>query len=119
MHTPLTRHTFTRDQIRAALDAADLDIPDEAFYADRIEFTTGTCLRYAPDGPADLLAFTHIIAGLIPEAERLDFLGSAQRRGAHGEDVTFPGYVLDEPTFEERQYMDNDDVLADAMAVSA
>lgn len=110
---PAYVHTLSRAALTAAIQAADLDIPPDAYGPVRIPFTDDTCLAYTPDQVSDLLSFAQVVTGLIPEIDRPDFAGCAVETGWHGRTVTFPGYHIDGPTPQEWDDAHNEDADRD------
>lgn len=123
----MQRRTITRAQLTAAIDALDVAIPPDTYYArllcgdDARYAGARSALAYDIETLADYGAFLAVLQSLVGpddpdderrlDAERLDLATSVQTitsGGGYGapSQVTawWPGLALDEMTREEQQY---------------
>lgn len=101
--------TFTRDQLTAALAAADLEPQvGELIHARRLSVWDGaavgeTCLAFEVDNLVDFVFLLPVLHQLAGDADRFDAAMRTEGRLGDGSLMTiyWPGYVLDEPTAEQ------------------
>jgi len=107
---PAARRTFTRAQLTAALDAIDRPDLAERMYALRLDFSDGggTALGVDFSDWRDLGLFLVTVATMLGPSAGEDFASALQvglpaypdgGDGHHG--AYWPGFVLDEPTWEQ------------------
>ena len=100
------RRVFTRDEIEAALEAADRPDLADGIHSRLLSRATDdaalgqTALAFRIERDADLAVFSAVVGLAMPFDEYLEFAASTRRTDT-GLVAYWPGWVLDEPSTEQ------------------